>query len=710
MDGPRCARLQDLERRESPLEHTKVVDEPILQAVVPHPFADADVISAAAGDLAGEAVSHDLGGHGVAVHEDPQPRRPARSVARHGHVHPVPHGQRLCSPHARRVSRPEVDQRPAEVAVGHQQFVAPAAGISPGLRAVKDHRPFIRYRSEHPERHRERMTAMEVAHPRLHRMVAGELDRLAEPALHEHVLARRRSGLLRAELIRESALIGTGVESQADDLPRNHPDLITGEEIRLRMRAAHPLRDRLPHRHLTIGQFRRPRTAGLVGLRQRGRRRAIEDSRLRRRHSLREEGIEPRLVDVVEEREQGVEVVLREWVELVVVAAAALERQAKKCGAEGGHAVVDVVDAILLLDRPPLGLLRVEPVERCGEHLLIGGVGEQVARHLPERELVPGQVAVEGMDHPVAPGPHRRPRSVELEAVAVGVAGQIHPVGGHSLPVAGACEQAIDELFVGIGRGIGHEGLDLGRRGRQPSKVEGHPPDERGSVGLGLGAETPRGEFLHDHRVDRVPCIAGGEGWPDGRHERPVRLVRRPLRDPPLQGCDLLVGQPADLRLGRRHDGVWVVRHDAGQQFADGRVLRNDRSPTAVELGRGLIEIVEPKASLPGGAVGTVARKAVFREDRPDVAVERDSLRSRVTGISGTHDQARAESQRRSCRLQESHAGVPWITRFSSESYHPGECRPKHAAMIENRVHGIAGNAQVDGETRPQLEAGGRIQ
>ena len=519
---------------------------------------------------------------------------------------------------------------------------------------------------------------MEVAHPRLHRMVAGELDRLAEPALHEHVLGRRRSGLLRAKLIREPALIGTGVESEADDLRRNHPHLITREEIRLRLRAAHPLCDRLPHRRLTISQFRRPRTAGLVGLGERGRRRAIEDSRLRRRYRLREEGIEPRLIDVIEEREQGVEVPLREWVKLVVVAAAALERQAKKCGAEGGHAVVDVVDAILLLDRPALGLLRVEPVECRGEHLLIGGVGKQVAGHLPECELVPGQIAVEGVDHPVAPGPHRRPRSVELEAVAVGVAGQIHPVGGHSLPVAGACEQAIDELFVGIGRGIGHEGLDLGRRGRQPGKVEGHPPDERGLVGLGLGAEAPRGEFLHDNSVDRMPCIAGGEGWPDRRHERPVRLVRGPLRDPPLQGFDLLVGQSADLRLGRRHDGVGIVRHDAGQQFADGRVLRNDRSPATVEFGRSLLERVEPKASLPGAAVGTVARKAVFREDRPDVAVERDSLRSRGMGIGGTYDQAHGESERSSCILQESHAGMPWITRFSSQSYQPGEYRPKH--------------------------------
>ena len=134
------------------------------------------------------------------------------------------------------------------------------------------------------------------------------------------------------------------------------------------------------------------------------------------------------------------------------MAPAALEREPEKCCAERGHAVVDIVDAIFLLHRAAFVLLLVKPAERRGEQLLVGGMWYQVARHLPERELVPGEVLVEGLDHPVAPGPHRGPRSVGLETVAVGVAGEVHPVGGHPLAIPRAREQPVEEFLVGIGR------------------------------------------------------------------------------------------------------------------------------------------------------------------------------------------------------------------------------------------------------------------
>ena len=287
-DGPWRERIADLQWRERPIEHPEVVDQTVLEAVIAHPFADPDVVAAAAGDLPSEAVAHHLGGDRVTVHEDLQPARPAGAVARHGHVHPFSHGQWLGGPHARRIPRPEVDQRPAEMAVGDEQLVAPARGVGPGLRTVKHHGPLVRRRGVHPERHRKRMAATEVAHRGLHRMVASELDRLAEPALDEQVFSRRRGRIFRAERIGEHTLVGACIEGEADDLSGNRPGRLTGKQVGHRARAGDPLSHALPHGRLMVGQLGCLFATGFVGLGQRSGRGAVEEARLRRRHRRRE--------------------------------------------------------------------------------------------------------------------------------------------------------------------------------------------------------------------------------------------------------------------------------------------------------------------------------------------------------------------------------------------------------------------------------------
>ena len=115
-----------------------------------------------------------------------------------------------------------------------------------------------------------------------------------------------------------------------------------------------------------------------------------------------------------------------------------------------------------------------------------------------------------------------------------------------------------------------------------------------------------------------------GQVWLRDRHERPVRLVRRPLSDPPLEDIDLFVGEPADLGFRRRHYGIGIGGDDSCDEFARGDILRHDRPGAAVEFTRSPLGDVEPQTRLPVAAVGTVAGKAVVGEDRPDVAIERD--------------------------------------------------------------------------------------
>ena len=133
-----------------------------------------------------------------------------------------------------------------------------------------------------------------------------------------------------------------------------------------------------------------------------------------------------RLVGVVQEGEHAVVFVLRQRVVLVGVALGALDGQAEHALADGVHAVEHRLHAELLgIDAAFLVDHRVAQ-EAGGHHLVLRGVRQQVAGDLLDDELVVGQVAVQGVDDPVAIEPDL-PRLVLLVAVGVGVAGGVEP-------------------------------------------------------------------------------------------------------------------------------------------------------------------------------------------------------------------------------------------------------------------------------------------
>ena len=112
------------------------------------------------------------------------------------------------------------------------------------------------------------------------------------------------------------------------------------------------------------------------------------------------------LVGVVQEGEQSEILVVREWVELVRVALGALRREAE-------HRLAHAVDPVEHLGHPeflgddrPL-FVEHAVAEEAGRHdLVLRGVWQQIAGDLLDHELVERQIAIEGGDHPVAPGPH----------------------------------------------------------------------------------------------------------------------------------------------------------------------------------------------------------------------------------------------------------------------------------------------------------------
>ena len=72
----------------------------------------------------------------------------------------------------------------------------------------------------------------------------------------------------------------------------------------------------------------------------------------------------------------------------MVVATGALEREAKHRRAEGVISIGDVLNAKLFRHTAALDLLRMQPVERGGQPLVVGRVGQQVAGELPREKIV----------------------------------------------------------------------------------------------------------------------------------------------------------------------------------------------------------------------------------------------------------------------------------------------------------------------------------
>ena len=88
---------------------------------------------------------------------------------------------------------------------------------------------------------------------------------------------------------------------------------------------------------------------------------------------------------VVEEGEELVELLVRDRIELVLVAARAAHRQAHERAGRRLDAVDDVLDLILLGDRPALEVDHVVAVEAGRDLLLEGRVGQQIAGELLDR-------------------------------------------------------------------------------------------------------------------------------------------------------------------------------------------------------------------------------------------------------------------------------------------------------------------------------------
>ncbi len=119
---------------------------------------------------------------------------------------------------------------------------------------------------------------------------------------------------------------------------------------------------------------------------------------------------------VVKKGFERVEVLLSEWVVLVIVTAGAVEGLSEPNGCGGFDSIGGVFREELICENASFFVEHVVSMETGGNALIEGRVGEEVACELFNGELVERHVFVEGTNHPIAPRPEF---AVAIDLVAV---------------------------------------------------------------------------------------------------------------------------------------------------------------------------------------------------------------------------------------------------------------------------------------------------
>ena len=290
------------------------------------------------------------------------------------------------------------------------------------------------------------------------------------------------------------------------------------------------------------------------------------------RNRIGEVRIKTGFIGRVEEGEHPVVILLRDGIVAVIVAPGAFHRQPKKGPRRGVDAVGVVLHAKFLIDAAAFIGLAMIAIESRGQPLLARGVGEKIARKLPDDEVIERQISIEGADDPVAPGPEMI-EPVRLIPVGVGIARHVHPFHRHPFAVGRRCEESINEFFVRIGRFVLNEGVDLAGRGREAGEIERCAADQSFAIRLPGWSQS----FAFQSRKNKAVQIVPGplfvaHRWNAGFFrwdERPMTFPLRALFDPsPDQGD--VVGRERQIGLGRGHLLVRIGGRNAADDFALG--------------------------------------------------------------------------------------------------------------------------------------------
>ena len=372
---------------------------------------------------------------------------------------------------------------------------------------------------------------------------------------------------------------------------------------------------------------------------------------------------------------QGVVVSRAHRLIFMVVATAAGDGEPHQAAGHQVDAVVD--DVVRVTEKRAAHREEAECRQIAPRHRRLDPVGRELQRD----KLIVGQIAMQGIDHPVAIGPGEGiPMVLVVESVAhrVGVAGEVEPLFGPVFGMLPRGEKPINRCAKGcVGRSLatsrrGAERIDLvGRRG-QAREVIIKSADQIPRCRLRRRCQARLAEFTSDKTVDRGDRPGIAERWvkrrgqfrggmPRGRRERPVALERcgksfvhgaggSRLRGvavaartaPECAGCDPVL-ERRDLIGGEffvgGHRELIDVPH-GGHESALGGVTRHHDRP-GVAAGQKRPPAIEPEASL--RHLVTVAALALGHQERPHPRLE-ESFEFFRRGIGGRRGAARKDA------------------------------------------------------------------
>ena len=133
----------------------------------------------------------------------------------------------------------------------------------------------------------------------------------------------------------------------------------------------------------------------------------------------------------------------------MVVASGTTDGQAQPDRAGRVHSIFGI-DGVDLFRNDPTFIGGDVAAVKSGSNLLVKcPIREQVSSELLDGKAIERQIAIEGLDNPVAIRPHLS-IVVDVDTMRVGIARSVKPVTGAMLSPALGGQQAVHNLLVGI--------------------------------------------------------------------------------------------------------------------------------------------------------------------------------------------------------------------------------------------------------------------
>ena len=350
---------------------------------------------------------------------------------------------------------------------------------------------------------------------------------------------------------------------------------------------------------------------------------------------------------VAEDRRfERVVVLLRNRIELVIVAACAVDGQPQRAFPDRADDFVEVVVAALRVVFLAEQHARAHAEEAGRDQAVVGPAVDLVAGNLFDEESIVRFVLIERLDDVVAVPPRIRAMHVVFESGRVGISRDVEPEAAVAFAVMRRRQQRIDETLPRVGRAIRNERIDFSRRRRQPEQIEIGAAHQRVAIGARRRFQRAFLTRLFKKAIDWMGEALVVDDWKRclyrqlerpivsllgrdravlqrgerGRSRRPGIgrcIPRRALIYPSLDRRDLVRGQRRALRRHR-----WLFEAgNAAIHAAAGRVAGNNVQSACAAPERALAcPQVEPGLL----AVLAMTVPAAAFENRPDVARKRN--------------------------------------------------------------------------------------